>query len=293
MIKSVCSTVLSLVAVFWARESLAAPSKEDCVNAHSQAQDLRDKSLLTQARRTFLICAQSTCPQLLQNDCSKMGEELERLQPSVTFAARDQKQNDLPNTQVFVDEKLVASRLDDGKSYDLDPGKHTVRFVNNGKESVVNTVVNQGEKGRTIVAVFGEIAVVVPTPSESKPASSTTAQTPPEQASKSVLPLVVAGVGVAALGTGIALGVVGLGKVPSECRRSDNTCAAAPDSAAFSDAKSAMTLANTGVLIAGIGAVALVSGVVWYLTSPSPSTPKQGSLWIRSGVSAVQLGGTF
>jgi hypothetical protein len=89
MIKSVCSTVLSLVAVavLWAHESLAAPSKEECVNAHSQAQDLRDKSLLTQARRTFLVCAQSSCPQLLQNDCSKMGEELERLQPSVTSKA--------------------------------------------------------------------------------------------------------------------------------------------------------------------------------------------------------------
>jgi hypothetical protein len=201
----------------------------------------------------------------------------------------------LPNTQVFVDEKLVTSRLDDGKSYDLDPGKHTVRFVNSGKESIVNTVVNQGEKGRTIVAIFGEAIAPASTstPSESNPASTANQQPQPERASKSILPLVVAGVGAAALGTGIVLGVVGLGKVPSECRRSDNTCAAAPDSSAFSDAKSAMTLANTGVLIAGVGAVALVSGVVWYIASPSPSASKQGSLWIRSGVSSVQLGGTF
>jgi hypothetical protein len=89
---------------------------------------------------------------------------------------------------------------------------------------------------------------------------------------------------------------VGLGKVPSECRRSDNTCAAAPDSASFSDAKSAMTLANTGLIVASIGAVALVSGVVWYIISPSPGASKQekqGALWIRSGVGVVQLGGTF
>ena len=55
----------------------------------------------------------------------------------------------------------VAARrsgcLDDGKPYDLDPGKHAVRFVHEGRETTVTVVLNQGEELR-YVASFADLA---------------------------------------------------------------------------------------------------------------------------------------
>ncbi len=64
--------------------------------------------------------------------------------PSVTFSARDGSAADLPVTTVYVDDTLMTSRLDDGRTYELDPGKHTVRFVHEGKETSLKVVLNQG-----------------------------------------------------------------------------------------------------------------------------------------------------
>ena len=95
----------------------------------------------------FMTCAESGCPGLIQSDCARYGDDLDRVVPSVSFGARDGASTDLPHTTVYVDDQLVAMRLDDGKSYELDPGKHTVRFVHDGKESTMNVVLNQGERG--------------------------------------------------------------------------------------------------------------------------------------------------
>ena len=63
--------------------------------------------------------------------------------------------NDLPDTTVYVDDLLVATRLDDGKAYDVDPGKHAVKLSHAGKEQIITVVVGAGEKGRTVNATFG------------------------------------------------------------------------------------------------------------------------------------------
>ena len=132
-----------------AAPALAAPTKDECVEAHGRGQDFREEGRLTKARQVFLTCSQQTCPALIQSDCARFAEELGRLVPSVTFVARDSHAADLPNTSVFLDEQLVASRLDEGKTYDIDPGKHQVRFVHDGKEVSMRVVLSQGEKGET------------------------------------------------------------------------------------------------------------------------------------------------
>ena len=79
---------LVLVAMSSARTS-AAGSREECVEAHGRAQDQRERGQLARARQTFLSCAQSSCPSLVQADCAKSNDELGQLVPSVTFSARD------------------------------------------------------------------------------------------------------------------------------------------------------------------------------------------------------------
>jgi hypothetical protein len=272
MIHTRLATLLvALTAFGYAGEAHAAPpSKEECVEAHSRGQDARDKGQLADSKRMFLLCAQSSCPALIQSDCAKFGDELGRTVPSVSFVARDGKGADLVDTQVFVDGVLAQSRLDEGKSHDLDPGKHTIRFVHAGKDVTQSVVISSGEKGRTIVAVFGDNGAVVNTSGPSAP--TTTVE--PSKPSRSVVPLIVAGLGGAAMVVGTVLLVSGLGAVPANCSRSSHECAAPPGDPSFDDAKSAVGRANLGIGIGIGGAVVAVTGLIWYFAS-SPSEPER------------------
>ena len=251
------------------RECRAA-SKEECLEAHGRGQDLRDAGRLTSARQTFIACAQSTCPALIQADCARFGEELDRLVPTVSFAARDPGGTDLPDTVVYVDDQEVATRLDDGKSYDLDPGKHAVRFVHEGRESSVTLVVNPGEKGRSVVATFADAAAAERAMPSLPPA--------PAQPHKSVTPLIVAGLGAIAAVTGGVLIGVGVAEVPSSCSLGSHQCVAAPGDPAFDKAHQGIGLANIGIATAGAGAAVLVGGAIWYLVEPSHPRRELGVL---------------
>jgi len=191
--------------------------------------------------------SQNGCTAFVQSDCARFVDDMTRLQPSVTFAARDSAQNDLPETSVFIDGTQVASRLGDGKAHDIDPGRHDVRFVHAGKEITLNVVVNQGEKGRGLVGVFPATPGTTPSASTTPGASGVPLPTPlpgpvAPEAKRSAGPLVVAGIGVAAMVTGGVLLGVGLGKVPANCSLSTHECAAPPNDPAFESASSGVSM---------------------------------------------------
>ena len=253
------------------------PTKEECVEAHSRGQDAREKGQLADSKRLFLLCAQSTCPALVQSDCAKFGDELSRTLPSVTFVARDGRGNDLLDTQVYVDGTVAAARLDEGKAHDVDPGKHTIRFVHAGKEVVQTVIVSAGEKGRQISAVFDEGggANIALSPASTNAGPGPTSE--PSRPSRSVVPLVVAGAGGVALAVGAVLLVSGLTSVPDNCSRSSNECAAALGDPAFADAKSAVNRANIGIGVGIGGAVVAAAGLVWYFASAPSGGDRTGS----------------
>ncbi len=284
-------TVLAAVACVLCAPRMAwASPKDECIEAHGRGQDQREKGQLVRARQTFLSCAQSGCPNLIQGDCARFGEELSRLVPSVSFAARDARGGDLPGTTVYVDDTLVATRLDDGKSYDVDPGKHLVRFVHEDRETSLKLVLNQGERGRSVVATFADVNPA-PLVSREAPAASVPG--------RPVLPLFVAGVGAAAVVTGGVILALGLHEVPSSCSVSSKDCAAAPGDPAFASASHGVSLANVGVGVGIGGAAAMVGGLVWYFTqstdAPPTQTGKRGRLepWVGRGSGGVAAVGTF
>jgi len=251
-----------IIAVMLASSSaaLADPiSKDECLDAHSKGQDAKDSGKLSLARKLFMTCAQPTCPSLVQGDCARFADDLGRLQSSLSFVARDGSGADLPDTTVYVDDVLVATRLDDGRAHDIDPGKHTIKFTNAGKEQVSTVVVGAGEKGRTISVTFGE-----------KPpagGAAVTARPPVKTGPTTIHPAgakwLMLGGGVVAVG-GIALGVVGMLGVPSNCSIGSGHCAAPPGDPVFDDASSSMQLANYGWILTGVGAAAVIGGAVWY-----------------------------
>lgn len=249
------------------------PSKEVCLDSHSRGQDARDAGKLSLARKLFLACAQSACPSLVQGDCARYTDDLARMQPTVSFLARDGSGADLPDTTIYVDDMLLATRLDDGKTYDLDPGKHTIRFVHHGKEQTVTVVVGSGEKGRTIAATFASAparravaATELGGPGaarESRDGGKPAAPARPHVNRPTGAKVLIVVGAIGAIGGG-ALGIVGLTRVPASCSLGSHECAAPPGDPAFDDARSAVQLTNIGFLTGGIGVVAIVGGLVWY-----------------------------
>ncbi|MDB4953010.1 MAG: hypothetical protein JWO36_579 [Myxococcales bacterium] len=252
-------------------------SKEECVDAHSRGQDAKEQNKISLARKLFLTCAQPSCPSLVQGDCARYADDLGRQQPSLSFAARDGAGADLPDTTVYVDDVLIVTRLDDGRPHDVDPGKHSVRFQNGGKEQVVTVVVGTGEKGRTVVGSFGSPAAAAAGP------ATVTGTTEPVRARK-LEPTTkhpggakaVMGLGAVMVVAGTGLAVWGTTKLPSACSTSTHQCAAPPGDAVFTDAASAVKLTNIGIAIGAVGLAALAGGTVWYFKGAHTERPDEG-----------------
>jgi hypothetical protein len=263
-----------LITLAVARTAESAPTKEECLEAHSRGQDQREAGHLALARDSFAVCSQPSCPQLVQSDCAAFSDELSRLSPTVSFAARDTQANDLPETQVYIDGVLVAERLDEGKTFDVDPGRHAVRFVHEGRTVLLAVVVNQGEHGRNLIATFSGPAPET-APRYRAPPRHQRLPAPEPKTKRSGLPLVVAVAGGAALTTGAVLLGLGLGKIPGNCSLSTHECTAAPGDPSFDDAHGGTTLVNVGATTAIAGAIVGVGGLIWYLAqSPTPEAQR-------------------
>ena len=234
------------------------PSKDQCVDAHSRGQDAKTQGQLTLAKKLFLSCAQAGCPALVQSDCARFADELARLQPSISLAARDGGGADLPDTTVYIDDALVATRLDDGRPHDVDPGKHVVRFTHGGREQVVTVVVGSGEQSRAVVGVFA-----APGTHESRQPSEVT--THPSGAKLAI------GAGLGLVVAGAAVGVWGYLQVPGNCAIGTHQCAAPPGDPVFDRASSGMQKLNLGMIAGGAGLAVIAGGLVWYITGGKSS----------------------
>lgn len=248
-------------------------SKNACIEAHSRGQDARDQGKLSVARKLFMTCAQSSCPALVQNDCARFADDLERYQPWLSFTARDAQGHDLPDTTVYVDDVLVLTQLEDGKPLEVDPGKHVVRFVHGDREQVLTVVVSSGEKGRRIVGTFESEAPSTTGSGEATAEAPTAAE--PSQPKAALGARVMIGASAAVIASGVALGVVGLTSVPDNCSVSTHDCAAPPGDSTFGEASDAVKLSNIGWAVTGLGTAALAASIVWYVRSKSADDSEQ------------------
>jgi hypothetical protein len=279
----------------------AGPTKEECISSHSKGQDAREAGQMSLARRLFLTCAQPSCPALITDDCARFSDELDRLQPTATFTARDPNGADLPDTAVYVDGVLTATHLSDGKVHDVDPGAHAVRFLNGSRETTMTVVFNQGEKGRVVVATFKSATSAAQASPRAASAPSASHSVAPlsvdgqHVGSRSIGPLFVAGAGVAMMVAGGVMGLVGLNNVPSACSVSTHQCTAPPNDPAFDTAKNGVTLADVGLGVGIAGAAAAVGGLIWYFAS-SPSKVESGGTvqpWLSAHGGGLSFGGSL
>lgn len=287
-IRSALLAVLPALVMHTGTAHAAPPSKEECVDAHGKGQDARESGQLVRAGKLFLTCAQSTCPDLVLRDCARFAEEVERQTPTITFAARDGAQRDLPDTRVFVDGQLAASQLGDGRAYEIDPGRHEVRFTRGADEVVVTIVVSQGEKGRAVVGTFA------PLPS-AKGEPALPALHASREPSRPSGPLVLAGIGGAVMAAGGVLLGVGLAKMPSGCSLATHTCTGPSDDPSLGNASRAVTFVNTGAIVGGAGAAMLAGGLIWYFAQPvkRPQDSARWAPWVGAHGAGIAMSGSF
>lgn len=298
------SAVLGSILLAASAARAAPPTKDECVDSFGKAQDAREAGQFSQAGKLFLSCAQPACPALVQSECARLADEMAKLQPSVTFVARDGAQNDLPETLVFLDGTQIATRLGDGKAHEVDPGRHEVRFVHAGKEVTVTVVVNQGEKGRGVVGVFPSLPGAPPTSLplfEKAPIAKEPVPAPAAPGLKrSSGPLVLVGLGTAAMVAGGVLLGVGLAKIPASCSLATNECVAPPKDPVFAQASSGVSMANLGGVLGGVGGAAFVGSLIWYFAqtphaaTPAASTVSRGLVpWIGPQGAGLSFSGAL
>jgi hypothetical protein len=197
-----------------------APSKAQCIEANTKGQDLRRDGKLSAAREHLRSCADSACPTLIRDDCTRRLDELERAQPTVVFETKDGAGNDVTAVKVSVDGQPVAESLN-GSALSVDPGAHTFTFEVAGQTPAFKRLVlHEGEKGRTERVVIGaaapgSAAASAPTqPVAGQPAKPLSAESqssvPTDGSTQRTIGLVVGGVGAAALVAGSVFGVLAI-----------------------------------------------------------------------------------
>ena len=298
---SLSAALLGGLTALAGQASAQSPSKEVCLESHGLGQDLREAGKISEARAQFLKCAKSACPSMVQADCARFGEELQRIVPTVTFAARDGAGHDVADTTVFVDNVQITASLG-GQSYEVDPGPRTIRFVHAGQTIEQRVIVSQGEKGRVVAVTFGEPAPA-PRPASTPPAAPRGGSLPHDPGPRgdgdehrSGMPLVLAGVGAAALAAGVVLLLVGSGKIPENCDYFAKECAAAPGDPVFDDAKRGAGLIHAGTGVAAAGGAVLVGSLIGYFAQPTgrAAAPATGfAPWIDERSGGFSVRGAF
>jgi hypothetical protein len=115
--------------------------KNRCADAYEETQRERAAGHLLAARTDGIFCAQASCPDVLREDCAKWAGELGASIPSLVLEARGPSGELLTDVGVQADGAPFKDHLD-GRSQEVDPGRHRFRFeaagfVPNERELVV------------------------------------------------------------------------------------------------------------------------------------------------------------
>jgi hypothetical protein len=126
-------------------------TKVTCITADTDGQRLRMEGEFQKARRRLEACAVPSCPRMVRDDCAERLAELDKHVAYVTFVATNGDGHTLDAIEVFVDDELVARRLD-GQPLVVDAGEHSFRFSTLGR-TAADVTLNLKERSRTSHAV--------------------------------------------------------------------------------------------------------------------------------------------
>lgn len=247
------ASLFALAVVLSSTGALAdAATTKACTESFEKVQYLQKDNKLRAAREQAAVCARDACPKFVRDECNKWLADIDASQPTVVISAHDDKGADLADVKVDVDNELLQAQLT-GTSVAIDPGPHTLRFTRAGQPPIEQKVVIRvTEKNRIVKVDFPAAVAASTTPSDSS-ASPGSARGP-------LWPgLVVAGVGVAAIGASIGIGLV----ASSDADNLRNTCAprCSHDAVSAVDTKVIISdvLLGVGVVAAGVAVWMLIA----------------------------------
>lgn len=219
-IRRVCvRAVLALIALTVLTTAPARADREACIAAHEEAQVMRMRGRYSAAREQLLICAQAECPQLISSDCIALMSEVEASLSTLVFAVSDARGQDLIDVHVLSDGKLLSERLD-GRAIALDPGVHELAFEAPGYARATQKVTVVEAQKRRLVRVQLLPATAATESASEQPRDAESALVRRRYLTSYVL----WGGAAAALGAGIAVGVVGKHKLDQYEKSCPGTC---------------------------------------------------------------------
>jgi hypothetical protein len=284
---------LAIVAVA-SQASAAGVTKDQCIDANTQAQSSRRDGKFDAARTQLRTCADPACPAIIRDDCTRRLDDLEKAQPTIIFDAKDGSGHDLVAVTVTVDGQPFATKLE-GRGMRVDAGAHTFVFTVPGQPDVQKSyVIKEGEKDRQERVIIGAAAAPVPVPAPAPaPAPAALPSTPPDQSSeggmgtRKKIGIAIGGAGVVGLAVGGVFGFLTIsaaGKQKTDCASPIN-CANYPQ--ASSDHSTAQTdgMISNVAFIAG-GALLAAGAVLFFLPNPSTTeAPPAARLVVTPSVS--------
>jgi hypothetical protein len=182
-------------------------SAQSCVSSYEDAQKDRIGGDLLRARDELRRCSASSCPVLIQNDCTTWLGQVVEMIPSVLFDAKVGDDN-VFDVSVSLDGKVIATQLD-GQRVEVDPGIHTFVFERAGYPSIEKKMIVAPRLAQQVVAVAWRSA-----PAAAPAAALTPGAAPPADSDHHGLSTgriagwTLLGVGVAGVAAGAATGIL-------------------------------------------------------------------------------------
>lgn len=191
--------LLGLVPLLLPAQGLAEPAATACAHAFEDTQRLNQGGKLLEARQQAIVCAQTSCPEVLRADCISWLAELEAALPTVVIDVQGARSP----VQVLIDDAPVAEATS-GRSVTLNPGKHEFAArTARGRTVSAEVLVLQGKKNQIVALAFEPTDV-------GASAEQLPRRTDDGHARLRPLPLSLASVAAAALVTSAVFAVKGL-----------------------------------------------------------------------------------
>lgn len=152
---------VGLVLVVCGTAAFAADARADdtvtaCTSAAESGQRLRAAGKLGAAHEQLLACARVDCPRIVRDDCAQWASEVSAAIPTIVVDVKDDRGRDVAEADVFVDDRLVATRID-GRAIAVDPGSRAVRVEARSRASGTEIIVaKENVKGRQVVVLVRE-----------------------------------------------------------------------------------------------------------------------------------------
>ncbi|MGH7296183.1 MAG: hypothetical protein ACRELB_14675, partial [Polyangiaceae bacterium] len=263
------------------------PTADACATASDNAQPLRRAGKLGAARDQLRICVKKGCPTIVRDDCASQLNEIDKVMPTVVFAATDAEGRDLSAVNVRMGDELLVDHLD-GTPIAVDPGEHLFRFEAAGSPAAVKKLVlHEGEKERRVAVAFAA------------PSTSSPYEVPGEHA-EGAIEAPTRWPGYVALGLGVAGLAVGVIFTVSAVNQNSTLAGECTNGGCDAKYQPQITLYDEDRVLAGIGyGVAIIgAGVGTYLLLASGSSPPRAQ-WSatqiepRVGPGWLGIGGHF